>query len=241
MPPRELPAETLDADTRGDRVRSDASPGSDAEADELARAEARAKAARDRANLLRRQADATSGGTGAAEKVDAPAARRRWLRRPSPRALGAAVAILVSLSALSASGYLVWHHREVAKQRQRTAEFTAAARNAVVAMISIDADKAREDIQRFADDTTGTFKVGVLMGGEDLVKAVEQSKSSSKGTVEAAAVQSMTQDSAVVLIAAKSEITKPGQAQPESRRLRIVVTVERDNGELKVSRVDFVP
>ena len=91
-----------------------------------------------------------------------------------------------------------------------------------------------------ADDTTGMFKAGILLGAEDAVKALEQSKVSSKGSVQAAAVESMSEDSAIVLVAAKSEFSKPGQAKPESRSLRLVVSVQRDGGQLKVSRVEFV-
>jgi len=107
--------------------------------------------------------------------------------------------------------------------------------------MSIDPSKARDDMQRFADDTTGLFKAGILIGAEDAVKAIEQSKVSSKGAVQAVAVESMTNDSAIVLVAAKSEFTKPGEAKPESRSLRLVVSVQSDGGKLKISRVEFVP
>ncbi|OBG41313.1 hypothetical protein A5672_12625 [Mycobacterium alsense] len=228
MPPRELPTEALDV------------------SDGPAQAQARAEAARARADLLRRQAEAVSTdrdtrvGDGQDERETAPA--RRWRpRRPGRKALAVTGAVLVICASLAGSGYLVWHHRGVEQQRQRTAEFTAAARSGIVAMMSIDPARAREDLQRFADDTTGIFKASFLMGAEDLVKAIEESKISSKATVRAAAVQSMTQDSAVVLVAAKTEVTKPGDAKPDTRNLRAVVSIQRDGGQLKVSRVEFVP
>ncbi|HWT49599.1 MAG TPA: hypothetical protein VN255_13820 [Mycobacterium sp.] len=247
MPPRELPAEALDADMPSAGVVSGAAPTSVAEADELAQAEARAEAARARADRLRQQAEAASGDqdsrAGAEEterEADSAPSRRRRLRPPGRKAMAAAAAVAVICASLAASGYLMWHHRGVVQQRQRTAEFAAAARNAVLMMTSIDASKARDDMQRFADDTTGMFKAGILLGAEDAVKAVEQSKVSSKGTVQAVAVQSMTEDSAIVLVAAKTEFTKPGQAKPDSRSSRLVVSVQRDGGQLKISRVEFV-
>ncbi len=247
MPRRKLPAGATDA---GDRlmVAPSAPPAPSVteipEAAEVAEAEARAEAARARAMRLRQQIEAVPGdqdsGTGAAQPESAPS-RRRWLRRPSRKAMAAVAAVGIVCASLAGSGYLVWHHRGVERERQRSSEFAAAARNAIVTMMTIDATKAREDLQRFVDDTTGTFKLSILMGGEDAVKAVEQSKVSSKGSVQAAAVQSMSEDSAVVLVAAKSEIIKPGAAKPESRSLRIVVTVQRDAGQLKISRLEFVP
>ncbi len=171
--------------------------------------------------------------------------RRRLLRRPSGRpsrkAAAVAAAIVVTCALLAASGYVAWQHHNVAEQRQRTAEFATAARNTVLAMMAINATDARDDLQRFADDTTGSFKAGILLGAEKAVKDIEQSKVSVKATVQAVAVQAMTEDSAVVLVSAKSEITKPDQAKPETRSWRMVVDVETDAGKLKVSKVEFVP
>ncbi len=253
MPPRELPAEALDDDNPQVGAVS-----SGADADELAQTEARAEAARARAIRLRQRAEAASSDQDnrpGAEEPDgegdgrvAPAegeaeapSRRRRLHRPSRKAMAVTVALVFVCATLAASGYLLWLHHKAVQQRQRTAEFATAARNAVVTMMSIDPGKARDDMQRFADDTTGPFKAGILMGAEDAVKALEQSKVSSKGTVQAAAVESMTKDSAIVLVAAKSEFSKPGQAKPESRSSRLVVSVQRDGGQLKISRVEFVP
>jgi Mce-associated membrane protein len=256
MPPRELPAKALDADSPRAGVPSAPASSSAADADELAKAEARAEAARARAIRLRQLAEAASSDQGdpsdaqdtdgerdasvtSGEGEAEPAPSRRWrLHRPSRKALAAVVVICASLTA---SGYLVWHHHEVVQQKQRSAEFATAARNAVVTMMSIDPSKARDEMQRFADETTGLFRAGVLLGAEDAVKAVEQSEVTSKGAVQVVAVASMTEDSAIVLVAAKSEFTKPGRAKPESRSLRLVVSVQRDGGQLKISRVEFVP
>ena len=259
MPPRELPTEAIDTDDPRVEVLAAPPSTSVAQADELAQAEARAEAARARAIRLRQQAEAASGDQGnpsgaeqtggepdvsvtpAEEEAEPAPPRRRRLHRPSRKALAVAAAVVVSGTALTASGYLVRHHHNVVQQRQRTAEFATAARDAVVTMMSIDPSKARDDMQRFADDTTGLFKAGILIGAEDAVKAIEQSKVSSKGAVQAVAVESMTNDSAIVLVAAKSEFTKPGEAKPESRSLRLVVSVQSDGGKLKISRVEFVP
>ena len=51
----------------------------------------------------------------------------------------------------------------------------------------------------------------------------------------------MTDDSAVVLVAATSEVTNAAGAKEESRAWRLSVTVTRVDGELKMSKVEFVP
>jgi Mce-associated membrane protein len=237
MPPRETSAAASASETGADDRETVG-----LHTDDLAAAEARAEAARARAHELRRQAQAASslGATDDAE-TDPPRPRRWRPRRPGRKALLVAAAIIVSAAASTGSGYLVWHHHQVVQRTQRSAEFATAARKAVLLMMSIDPKKAREDMQRFADETTGQFKAGVLMGGEDMVRALEQSKVVAKAAVQAVGVQSMTEDSAVVLVAAKSEITKADQAKPEVRTWRLVVDVERDGGQLKIAKIEFVP
>jgi Mce-associated membrane protein len=241
MPPRELPAETLDAGSGVENL-SAAASASPANEDDLAQAEARAEAARARALQLRQLADATEAEADVtiAATAAAPAEPRRRLRRPGRKALAVLAAMGCVCASLAASGYLLEQHREVLQQRQRTAEFAAEARNSILLMLTINASTARADVQRFVDETTGEFKAGILLSAEDFVKAVEQSNANSKGSVQAVAVQSMTDNSAIVLVAAKSELTKPDAAKPESKNIRIVVDVRRDGGQLKVSRVEFV-
>jgi len=208
---------------------------------ELALAEARAQAARARADRLRQLADAASSESDTRAETAATPTTRWRPHRPSRRALAVTAAILVIGATLAASGGVAWHHRKVVQQRRHTAEFATAARNAVLTMMSMDPDKARDEMQRFADDTTGLFKAGILMGAEKAITALQQSNVTSKGIVTADAVESATEDSAVVLLVARTEFSRPGQAKPETRSLRLVVTVQRDGGQPKISRVEFVP
>ena len=62
-----------------------------------------------------------------------------------------------------------------------------------------------------------------------------------EGKVDSAAVQSMTDDSAVVLVAASSKVTNSAGAKQEPRAWRLSVTVERVDGRLKMSKVEIVP
>ena len=188
------------------------------------------------------EADAdTSAADDAAEK---PA--RRWprrLHRPKWSTVAAALAIVVILAALSGSVYMVLDHRHAVQQRQRAAEFAAAARQGVVTLTSMDFNNAKEGVQRIADDSTGTFKDDFLKMADDFIKVVEQSKVVSQGTVQAAAVDldTMTDNSAVVLVASTSEITNAAGAKQDPRTYRLIVTIARDGKQLKMSKVEFVP
>ncbi|WP_343601622.1 hypothetical protein [Mycobacterium sp.] len=208
--------------------------------EEVARAEARAEAARARALELSRKAAVNADDTEDTDDTDGAARIVARLRRPGRKTLAVGAAVVLIGAALGTSGYVVWYHRITVGERQRAAEFSAAARQGAIALMSIDATKARDDVQRIIDDTTGPFKTGMLINAEDLVKAVEQSKVSTKAAVQAVAVESMTDDSAVVLVATKAEVANPDKDKPPPRSWRIVMTLQRDGGQLKLSKVEFL-
>jgi Mce-associated membrane protein len=188
-------------------------------------------------------ADASADEAEAAE----PAGRRvrlsGRLRRPKWSTVAASVAIIVTLAALAGSGYMIKEHRDAVRQRQRAAEFVAAARQGVVTLTSLDFNNAKQGVQRIVENSTGSFKDDFLKMADDFTKVVEQSKVVSQGSVQAAAVEldSMTKDSAVVLVASTSEVTNAAGAKQDPRNYRLIVTVTRDGGQLKISKVEFVP
>ena len=172
--------------------------------------------------------------------------RLRWLsrlRRPRWSTIAAAVAIVVILAALSGSVYMVLDHRHAAEQRRRAAEFSAAARQGVVTLTSLDFDHAKEGVQNIIDVSTGSFKDDFVKMADDFTKVVQESKVISQGSVQADAVElnTMTNDSAVVLVASTSEVTNAAGAKQDPRKYRLIVTVARDGGQLKLSKVEFLP
>ncbi|BCO34479.1 hypothetical protein BMW24_014335 [Mycobacterium heckeshornense] len=215
--------------------------------EEAARAEATAEEARARAMRLRRQAEAASGNQAQnSDPVDEAHPRRlafSW--RPKPRiagrkALGTAAAIALICISLGASGYMQWQHHTITHKRQLAAEFAAAARQAVVTFMSIDANHARDDFQRIIDASTGQLKAQLQAASGVLVKRAEDSKVSTKATVDAVAVESMTDSSAVVLVVAKSDTTNPDKTKRPPASWRLSVNISRDGGQLKMSKVDFI-
>jgi Mce-associated membrane protein len=167
----------------------------------------------------------------------------RRLSLPRWSTIAAVVAVVVTLAALSASVYMVLGHRHATEQRQRAAEFAAAAKQGVVTLTSLDFNDAKSGVQHIVEDATGSFKDDFLKMSGDFVKVVEQSKVVSRGTVQATAVDldTMTQDSAVVLVACTSEVTNAAGAKQDPRTYRLIVTMTREGGQLKMSKVEFVP
>lgn len=149
------------------------------------------------------------------------------------------MAMVVAL--LSFSGWMIFQHRQTEHTRQLDAEYAAAARQSVVTLMSIDFNTAQEDVQRIIDNSVGQFKDDFAMQAEDFVQVAKDSKVITEVTVSSTAVESMTDDSAVVLVAASSLVTNTAGANQEPRTWRLAVDLQRDGGQIKMSKVEFVP
>ena len=206
-------------------------------------AQARAEAARARAEELRqRLQDAESRAETDVEAVEAVEAEPPTAPQSPRRLIGAVIAALTTVAFLAATGYMLFTHQEKNRQRQQIAEYAAAARQGVINLMSIDYATADESVKRVIDGSTGRFRANFEETADDFAKALKDEKIVTRATVNDAAVESLTGDSAVVLISATSR--REGQQAPkdqqEPRLWRIVLTLQRDGGQIKMSGVEFV-
>lgn len=179
-------------------------------------------------------------GQDAAEAA-APRGRSwRWLRvLLAGLAKAAAVVIICGFAALS--GIMVWQHHQTTQRHERAEAFADGAKKGIINMISLDFRKAKEDVQRVIDSSTGEFKDEFQQRAADFTKVVEQSKVVTEGTVTATAVESMDGNTALVLVSATSRVTNGGNGKEEPREWRLKVTVTEEDGQYKMSKVEFVP
>ena len=216
----------------------------EAEAEALA-AEARADAARARAAELRRELDATDVAD-AADVADIPRAASPPPPPPAGllRTVAVAVTTLLTAGLLGATGYMVWQHQKAAELRRSAAEFTAAARQDVINLMSMDYNRAQESVQRLLDNSTGKFRANFDETADEFVKALQDEKIVTTATINDAAVEldSMTDESAVVMVSATSR--REGRQAPKEQQQpqvwRVVLTLERDGDQIKMSGVEFV-
>lgn len=180
------------------------------------------------------------------DTVDAPEeklakAPRRWLPRPNLKLVGSVMVALCTGALLVASGHMIWQHRRAAHEQQLNAEYSAAGRQSIVTLMSLDFNKAQEDVNRIIDNSTGAFRDDFKNQAADFAKAAEDSKVVTEVTVNFVAVESMTNDSATVLVAATSRVTNAAGAKQEPRSWRLSVNLQRDGGQVKMAKVEFVP
>lgn len=231
---------------------------------EAAEAEAMAAAARSRAQAIRLRREAAESvadrpaevedfeeaeKSDESEAVEPPAASSRTAGGPGWLSVVAATLIVVlSLGLLGFGGWKLWqlHQVNVEQQHQqdeqhRKAEFAAAAAQGVVNMMSLDYKHAKEDVQRIIDGTTGDFKKDFEGAQGDFIKVAESSKSVTQATVTGSAVQTMTGDTATVLVAANTKVSNAASKDQQPRAWRWSVDVVRDGGQLKLAKVEIVP
>ncbi len=168
--------------------------------------------------------------------------RRRWRAAPDPEdPRGWPVAVVCTAALITLSVLMVMDHRHQAAEQQRRAEYAAAGRQSVVTLMSLDFNKAKDDVQRIIDNSTGQFRDDFKNQADDFIKVAQDSKVITEVTVNATAVESMTNDSAVVLVSASSRVTNSAGAKQEPRSWRLSVNLKRDGGQIKMSKVEFVP
>jgi Mce-associated membrane protein len=149
--------------------------------------------------------------------------------------------VVVAICALlGVSGWMAWHHHNVVQERQRAAAYIAAARQGVINLTSLDFNKSKEGVQRVLDSATGEFKDDFQRRAEDFESVVKDSKAVTEGSVAATAVESMNNDSAVVLVLCNERVTNIAGAKDQPRTFRFRVSVVHDGDQLKLSKVEFV-
>ena len=167
--------------------------------------------------------------------------RRRWRTGRILKVLAAGLALGCTCALITLSVLMVISHRHQAAEQQRRAEYAAAGRQSVVTLMSLDFNNAKADVQRIIDNSTGQFRDDFKNQADDFVKVAQDSKVITEVTVNSTGVESMTNDSAVVLVSATSRVTNAAGAKQEPRTWRLSVSLQRDGGQIKMSKVEFVP
>lgn len=198
-----------------------------AELAEAEAAEARALAEAEEADARAEQLRSTRGET---------LPRRALVGRIGVALAGVAAGALAVLTAL-----MLWQHAGAAAQRSHDQQIVDGARAGVTALLSIDHTRARADVQRVLDVSTGTFREDFAKTADDFVATAESQKVVTVARIKATALESADGDGGVVLVAVNSEVTNAAGAKQDSRPFRMSVTVARDGGQFKMSNLEFVP
>lgn len=203
--------------------------GADADADEISAADV------DIADVD----EADEAGPQAAAADTKAGRRRKWI--PAWPVLAVAAALVAICGLLAASGYMLWSSQREADRQSTDAEYAAAARQGVINLMSLDFNQGEADLQRLIDSTTGDFRADFEASKDDFLAVMNESKVVTEAEVRATAVEQTGENTATVLVAASSQVTNSAGAEQQPRAWRLSIDVARDNGQVKMSKVEFVP
>jgi Mce-associated membrane protein len=158
---------------------------------------------------------------------------------PSVRlALVAGLVIVVALAALA--GWLgIRAHESRSALHQRNVAVQVAEQGAIN-LTTIDWRQADSNIQRILDGATGAFYDDFSQRSQPFVEVVKQAKSTSVGTVNAAALESESPEDASVLVTVSVKTTAATAPEAGPRLWRMRMSLRKVNNRLKISNVDFV-
>ena len=174
---------------------------------------------------------------------DTPTGGRRGLT------VVAVVAALALVAAVVATGLWLSERGKAATvraDRASAAELDTAYRDfateVMTHLMTIRQDTLKEDVDRIVGMIEGDFSEQFAPRRDSYEEVVKTTKVVADGVVSAAAVEKSYADHADVIMAIDKTIGNPKSKEDQDRQYRVRVTVNRhDDGELKVSGVNFIP
>lgn len=184
------------------------------------------------------EAAGADGGESEGESIAVAAKPKRRLSHVR-LAIIAGLVLVLGLGGLTGwLGYRAYESRKADEQRNL---FVQVGRQGALNLTTIDWERAEEDVQRILDSATGTFYDDFEKRSQPFIEVVKQAQSKSTGSINAAGLESETENSGQVLVAVTVNTSNLGAPEQQPRSWRMRITVEKVGDEAKVSNVEFVP
>jgi len=173
--------------------------------------------------------------------IDAPDSPQPHDRRINTKAVTIALValLLAALAALAVTGRQWYQHQRLDAAHQAA---VAAAKQATVDFVSINAASVDRDLQRIAAGFTGDLKDEFTRNSSTVRTSVVENKVASTGNVLRAALVSGDLDSAVVLVAIDASVRNIGA--PDGRishyRIQLDMVLDPGSGRWLASKLQFV-
>lgn len=177
--------------------------------------------------------------------TDQPATARTARRWPSRTLDELSLGLIVLVTVIGVLiGLTAWfaHQAQQARgiQRQRVV-LVESGRQAAVNLTTIDSAHVDSDIQRIIHSSTGSFHDEFEKNSAGFVEVVKNAQANSVGTVTEAGIETLSGDTAQILVTVTVKTTNAGVPDQSPRRWRMRITVEQHPDGAKVSNVEFIP
>ncbi|MEU0545387.1 hypothetical protein ABZ319_36500 [Nocardia sp. NPDC005978] len=173
----------------------------------------------------------------ASEAAGEPGAKtpRNW--PVTALAAAAAVAIIALVVSLA---FWIPAYRDSGDADGLRADYAQTAKQAILNITTIKADSAAADIDRVLSVASGQLAAEYSSRKDAYADVVKTANVKATGEIIEVAIESTTDSSAQVLVAAKQTLTNAGSAEPQQRYYRFRVTVTRDGDHFTASQLEFV-
>ncbi|BCI54669.1 hypothetical protein NIIDNTM18_39470 [Mycolicibacterium litorale] len=159
-------------------------------------------------------------------------------RSPVRTALIAGLVLVAVLAGVT--GWFGYQAYQADQEREQRELFLEVGRQAAQNLTTIDWERADADVQRVLDVATGTFYDDFQKRAEPFLQVVKEAKSKSVGTLNEAGLESVSGETAEVLVAVTVQSSNAGAPEQAPRAWRMRLTVQRVDDGAKVSQVEFV-
>jgi Mce-associated membrane protein len=162
-------------------------------------------------------------------------------RTPLSRiALGARIGVPIVVVLAVLTGWLGYRAYQSYRVEQQHEAFVAAGRHAAMSLTNVAWETADVDVQRVLDAASGTFYDDFQKRAESYLEVVKQVKSKSEGTITSSALESVSDDTAKVLVSVTVRSSNAGVPEQAPQFWRMRLTVQDTAGQAKVSDVEFI-
>jgi Mce-associated membrane protein len=157
---------------------------------------------------------------------------------PTRSAVVLIVAIVAALTGLV--GWLGFRTHQSQQTQIQQNQFLQEAKQGAVNLTTIDWHHPEADVQRILDAATGQFYDDFAKRSKPFIDVVKQVHATTVGTITAAGLESQTRDTAQVLVAANVQTSDANDPNQVPRAWRMRIFVQKIDGRIKVSNVEFV-
>lgn len=161
---------------------------------------------------------------------------------PQPNGVRAAlvVGILMLASIGGLTGWLGWQTDRSEQAQQLDDMFLQAGRQGALNLTTMDHEHVEDDIQRVLDGSIGTFYDDFEQRAPAFAEVVKTTQSKTQGSVTEAGIESMSGDSARVLVAVSVKTSNIAAPEQRPRLWRMRIDVQKVGDVAKVANVGFV-
>lgn len=159
----------------------------------------------------------------------------RWNRPAVVLCAGVAAVAVVGVA-----GWQVAEFRTLSNDADRNGEIISAAKLVTAGLVSLDYNRADDDLNRIKDTSTGQFRAQFDELAVSFRQVLGQGKVQSTGAVKEAGIVEADADQATVLAAVTSVVKNSEAVDGQQRVYRMRVQLANQDNRWLVSEVEFV-